>query len=312
MIELRAGDAFVGIDPDRGGRLASLLVGDRQLLLGPPTAEDRSIGWGSFLMAPWPGRLAGGELEWQGRRVELPRTHGEHAIHGLLWDRRWEVISEEESEAVLRCPFPEVWPWGGEVRVEVALASGRLTLVADLVPDGDLPPGTSMPAALGWHPWFLRRGGVSLRLEAEGVLATAGAIPTGAIDAIAGVTDLRNGPSLRDRRLDHAYVGARSPVVLAWPDMELTCSFAPSPATAVVFTPQHAVCVEPQTAWPNAFALPPDDARRAGARFLGAGEVLRATQTLSWREVAAPDGFDGPATGTGAAPVEQRPTGARD
>ena len=277
MLALQAADARAGIAPDAGGRLASLVVGGRELLVGPAGLEDRPIGWGCYLMAPWPGRLADGRFTWQGRTMQLPRTHGRHAIHGLVWDRPWTVDDQSPTSATLACALPTEWPMGGVVRQSFDLAPDRLTLTASVT------AGDAMPAAVGWHPWFARRGrDVAVRVEADGVLETRGMVPTGAVVPARGQLDLRRGPWLGRRRLDHAYPAAASPASIGWPDLRLTLSFTPSPAVVVVHTPARGVCVEPQTAAPNALALPEPDARAAGVRFLGAGETLTAELVIAW------------------------------
>jgi galactose mutarotase-like enzyme len=50
----------------------------------------------------------------------------------------------------------------------------------------------------------------------------------------------------------------------------------------MVYTPSHAVCVEPQTATPNALALPRVAAQAAGVRFLKPGATLTARLDLTW------------------------------
>jgi len=106
-------------------------------------------------------------------------------------------------------------------------------------------------------------------------------VPTGATAPVAGRRDLRSGPRLGRRRLDLAYLGARSPAVITWPDLELQIEFEPSPAPLVVYTPRASFCVEPLTATPNALALPSRERAAAGIRELGAGERLTAVMTLS-------------------------------
>jgi galactose mutarotase-like enzyme len=91
VIELRNGASVATIDAERGGRLASLAVEGRDLIVGPPDDADRTILWGSFVMAPWCGRIEGGVLEWDGRTHQLPVTLEGNAIHGVLWDRPWAV-----------------------------------------------------------------------------------------------------------------------------------------------------------------------------------------------------------------------------
>jgi len=277
LVSLNAADGTtVLVDVEHGGRLASLVIGGRERLLGAAGAPPGSIRWGSFLMAPWPGRLADGRLRWRGRTWQLPRTHGRHAIHGLVHDRPWTVTEASGAGISLEIELgPAGWPFGGRVRQQITLEPGGLTLDAEI--EADKP----MPAALGWHPWFDRAGtDPRVTVTADRVLELAGMIPTGETIAVAGRTDLRDGPRLGRRRLDDAYTDARSPAVIAWPDLELRLEFGPPVTTVVVHTPAQAFCVEPQTAWPNALGVGADLARQRGAASLGAGETLRARLRL--------------------------------
>ena len=282
-LQLRSGDAATTIDVDRGGRLASLRVGGRELLLGPPSADDRSIRWGSFLMAPWPGRLENGRFDWRGRTIQLPRTHGRHAIHGLLWSGPWRVESASAAEASLSIDLRATgWPMAGRVLQTYRLTPGGLECEATV------EAYDPMPAALGWHPWLRRDGGSNttvdpqLRIDAGGVLARSRMLPTGAVLPLTRQTDLRAGPRLGRRRLDDTFVDVRSPVILSWPHLELRIAFGPEATAVHVYTPWNAVCVEPQTALPNALALPGVDAERAGVRFLEPGGRLTSTMSLHW------------------------------
>lgn len=277
MLVLRAADVQAEIAPDVGGRLASLTVGGRELLLGPAGRDDEPIGWGCFLMAPWPGRLENARFDWRGRTIQLPRTFGRNAIHGLVWNRPWTVDRQAVSRATLSCALPPEWPMGGLVRQVYELTSRSLTFTASVT------AGDAMPAALGWHPWFARRDGdVAVRVDARAVLETQRLLPTGALVPATGRLDLRDGPLLGRRRLDHAYPAVTSPASIAWPDLRLALTFEPAPGVVVVHTPPTGVCVEPQTAAPNALALPPASARTAGVRFLAAGETLTASLNIRW------------------------------
>ena len=278
MIELRSGRASATVDPAGGGRLASLRIGDRELLVGPPDSTDTTIRWGCYLMAPWPGRLADGRLRFRGRTWQLRRTHGRHAIHGLVWAVPWEIGGATTSEATLTVGLDrDGWPFGGVVGQTYRLEPGRLVIEATITAE------QAMPAALGWHPWFRRESpDPSLRLEAGGTLAASRMIPTGAGAALTRKTDLRAAPNLGRRRLDHTYVGARSPAVLRWPDLELRIEFGAEADTVVVYTPWNAVCVEPMTAWPNALGLEDPAAAVAGRRSLEAGERLASRLVIAW------------------------------
>lgn len=277
MLELRAGDIRAAISPEAGGRLASLVVGGRELLVGPGGPDARPIAWGCYLMAPWAGRLEHGRFPWHGRTVQLPRTHGRNAIHGLVWNRPWTVEHVSGSQATLACGMPPEWPMGGVVRQSFELTAAGLRMTAAIT------AAEAMPVSVGWHPWFARRdGSVAVRVDADAVLATERMIPTGLEVPVSGPLDLRAGPRLGARRLDHAYVDAASPAVIEWPDLRLELRFEPTPGVVVVHTPPAGVCVEPQTAPPNALVLGPRTARTTGVRHLDRGEAFEATFEIAW------------------------------
>jgi aldose 1-epimerase len=266
-ILLRAGDVEVAVDPEHGGRLASWRIGGRELLLGPPAPIDGSIRWGSFLMAPWAGRLANGRFEWGGRDWQVRRNHGRHAIHGLAFDAPWRVDDLGQTTVELSVELAGLgWPFRGSVHQRIALAPERLELEASVHADGP------MPAAVGWHPWFSRDGGdPALRIDAEEVLELRRMLPTGERRTVRGPTDLRAGPRLGRRRLDDVYVNPSSPARISWPDLDLVLEFDPQVSAVVVHTPPRGFCVEPQTAWPNAFT-----------RDLARGESLATRVTWRW------------------------------
>ena len=279
MISLRSGSSTATIDAERGGRLASLSVDGRELLIGPPDDTDTSILWGSFLMAPWCGRIANAVLEWRGQRHALRDTLEGHAIHGTVWDQPWSVESATEGEAVLSARLePGGWPFAGSVRQTYALADGALITTAELVAE------EPMPAAFGWHPWFVRDGGdARLTVLSSHTLETEGMIPTGRRVPVDGTTDLRHGTEIGARLLDHCYTDVRSPALVEWPDLRLEIAFDAVLASAVVHTRATSFCVEPQTAWPDPVALEAAGVTGTGLVTLAAGERLAASMAWRWR-----------------------------
>jgi len=279
VISLRSGSSTATIDAERGGRLASLSVDGRELLIGPPDDTDTSILWGSFLMAPWCGRIANAVLEWRGQRHALRDTLEGHAIHGTVWDQPWTVESATEGEAVLSARLePGGWPFAGSVRQTYALADDALITTAELVAE------EPMPAAFGWHPWFVRDGGdARLTVLSSHTLETEGMIPTGRRVPVDGTTDLRHGTEIGARLLDHCYTDVRSPALVEWPDLRLEIAFDAVLASAVVHTRATSFCVEPETAWPNPIALEAAGVTGTGLVTLAAGERLAASMAWRWR-----------------------------
>jgi aldose 1-epimerase len=261
----------------------ALTAGGRERIVGPGAdSSPRETTWGCFLMAPWVGRLAGARLEWEGRAYPLEANLAPHAIHGVVFDERWEVNDLRDAEASLSCLLDaKRWPLGGAVHQRVELSPGSLTLRATV-----RAGPRSMPAALGWHPWFRRagHGDVRVRIDAGEVLeTTADLIPTGRTTSVQRDTDLRRGPPLGARRLDNAYPSARSPAVIRWPDLAMRIDFEAPLSTVVVYTPPEGICVEPQSAWPDAGRRARPGVEGMGGARMWPGGARNPRQTWSWR-----------------------------
>jgi galactose mutarotase-like enzyme len=254
VIRLAAGAATAAVDPDAGGRLASLvLAGDERLV----TEGDGPTQWGCFPMAPWAGRVREGRFHWSGVEHQLPLRLPPHAIHGTVLDRRWEVLGADEGGTTLTSPLGPDWPWPGRVVHELRLHPDRLDLRLEVHAEGD-----AFPASCGWHPWFRRP--VELDLEAASLWQRdAAGIPTGELVPAPATTE----------SLDDCLTGLRRPPRLRWPD-GLVLDVVSDCEQVVVFTqPDHAVCVEPQTGPPDALTLAP--------RVVGP-EPLVATASFRW------------------------------
>ncbi len=232
-------------------------------------------------MAPWAGRLSLGRIPTDEGEVRLELNRPPTAIHGLVFDKSWHVLGQSESTVTMECELRGLgWPFGGEARQTLRL--GPTLLELDLEVGGYTRAG---PAGVGWHPWFTRpaTGDVDLRVDASEVLVLdADLVPTGEVRAVAVTEDLRAGPALGARRLDHVYVNARGPAIVRWPDFELRLEFGGALATVVVHTPASGFCVEPQTMWPNAPLLAASGVRGTGLRTLAPGERLRARHRWTW------------------------------
>lgn len=286
-VVLTAGEDRVAIDEAVGGKITSLIAAGIERIAQPEADMDPVADvllWGSFLMVPWAGRLDEGRLPWEGETHRLPQNFYGHAIHGVGFDKPWHVDEATDAAAVLSLDLGAAgWPFGGTARYRLTLAPQRLDLVAE-VEAGD----RSMPVAAGWHPYFDRPddGDLSIRVSSDHVLATTeDLIPTGDLIPVQGDTDLRDGPVLGDRRLDHVYANASAPAVVSWSDLELSLNFGSEISTIVVYTPEGKACCEPQSAWPNAPELEAKGVSGTGLHHLGPGETWRATTTWTWQSI---------------------------
>jgi len=263
VLELRTGDAVVRIDPDHGGRITGLAVGGRELLLTPDDDTEHKAHYGAFVMAPWAGRTRHGRFDFDGRPHQLDRNSGPHAIHGTVRDHAWRVDESSATRARLSCDLQPGWPWPGHVAHALTLHDDCLEL--ELSVHADERP---MPAACGWHPWWRR--------VLDGVPATLD-LPAGAMfrkdgEGIAVPELLRPPPP---GPWDDCFTELTGPPVVRWPGnvavtIETTC-----PDVVVYDERPDAVCVEPQTA--------PPDALNHDPFVVEPGRPLQARTTWTWR-----------------------------
>jgi aldose 1-epimerase len=210
----------------------------------------------------------------------VPANFGAHAIHGLCFDWPWSVDATSETTCVLSLAFDERWPFGGRCvqRIE-ALDDGVAQTVEVHA------TAAAFPAGVGWHPWFRRSIGgaehVHAQVDASERYELSDMIPTGRLAPVDGECDLWAYPRLGDRRLDDCYRGVAAGPRLRWGDLELWMESSDNVTHVVAYTPEHAVCIEPQTCAIDAFNL---EARgvEAGVAVVEAGRPLVASTTWRW------------------------------
>jgi aldose 1-epimerase len=272
------------LDPADGGRIVSLIIGgvERILPKALARAQEPALYWGCYPMVPWAGRLSNGRIPTKDGEVRLGANLPPSAIHGLGFDKPWEIAERTETAVTVRCDLRGLgWPFGGHALQTLRLGADSLEL--ELQVGGYTKAG---PAGLGWHPWFTRprAGDVEVRVDGSEVLVLdADLAPTGEVRQVTSDEDLRSGPPLGDRRLDHVYVRTKGPALVRWPDLELRIEYEKSLQTVVVYTPPEGVCVEPQTMWPNAPLLAAAGVGDTGIRTLEPGDTLSASEAWTWR-----------------------------
>lgn len=219
---------------------------------------------GCFVMAPWAGRTGWGAFEHGGVEHRLPADMPPHAIHGTVRGIAWTVEDAGPNAATLWAPLGPAWPWRGRCSLAVAVHDDHLAVATEVYADAGSEP---FPAALGWHPWFVKPGSVALAADellerGDDHLPTGRRIPA---------------PAPGERPLDDCFGGVRWPVVLTWEGGRSLAVEADGCEYAVVFDQRaDATCVEPQTA-------PPDALRAGTASIVEPGHPLRAVLRLRWR-----------------------------
>ena len=240
---LDAGSARAVVCPDDGGRLGSVTVDGRELLVTDDPAGP--VYWGAYPMAPWAGRIRRGAFTFAGAEHHLPITMPPHAIHGVVYDRPWTVTGPDS----IAIDLDGRWPFRGRVTQRFAIDADGLEVSMTL--DADEP----QPVVLGWHPWFRRvlepgdepvrlgfEPGFMLLRDAEGISGGERVAPPA-------------GP------WDDCFTDLASDPVLEWPG-RLRLTVSSTCRWWVVYSkPEHAICVEPQSGPPDAANIAPEVVR---------------------------------------------------
>ncbi len=214
-----------------------------------------AAGWGSYPMVPWAGRIRRGKFTFDGKEYQLPINFETHAIHGTGFEQPWNVAETDVRHIALTCKL--AWMFGGEAEQLIELADDSLTCTL-IARAGDRP----MPASIGWHPWFMKPDKVDLRFERM---------------------YLRDDDYITDGRIaeppppppwDDCFDGPLATPRIWIGGVEVSIS-SDCDYWVVYDMPEHATCVEPQSATPDAFNL-------GGAARLEPGQELRRTMKISW------------------------------
>lgn len=267
FVTLTAGPAQLTLDLAAGARIASWKVHGLELL-EQRTNDNHPFGWGSFAMVPFAGRIRDGHFKFEGITYELPANMGKHAIHGIGFERPWTLLSATNTMAIVGFRFNEPWPFAGTVTHLFQLSNDRL------IQQMSVSPTVNQPIAIGWHPWFRRQLDVGSPLLLDADMSQAKqwtkdsiGIPTGKFSPVT------------ERPWDDCFRGIGA-LGLRWPGA-LSIELTHDCPDVVIYDPDHAICVEPQSGPPNLVNI------SENAALASAGSALEHTVQWRWTMASA-------------------------
>jgi aldose 1-epimerase len=261
---------------------------------GFDSGEKRASGSGNPILFPYPGRIRGKTLNWEGGAYPLEGDdrHG-NAIHGFVHTRPWRVLERMEHRVVGQFQPSEDDPkllncWPADFRVTAAYElSGAMLTVTFAVENPDRVP---LPCGLGLHPYFcVPLGGhnadeCQVQLPVSQRWELAAMLPTGNLSSVENPDAYRAGLSFGDMAFDDVFSGllyeggvCTCRVIDPHSGRTLFVEFDDAFGHCVVYNPPHreAVCIEPYTCVPNAIELSAAGVQ-TGLRILQPGESFQA------------------------------------
>lgn len=231
------GDISLEIDLDQGARISSLNFRGIECVL---PFRGQNLTWGWYAMAPWAGRIRDGLIKDPvGETFQLPTNLAPpHAIHGFTLTHSWEEI----GSGYFGIDFPA--PYQGarlEQRLEILDNALRWSLEYE-------SGGCDLPFWIGLHPWFPRELSIGSSAEID-------FHPTKMFER--GSDHLPTGNLIEPTRgpWDDAFTGVRGVPKISWEDALQISIECDAPYWVIYDQDSEGICIEPQTAPPDAANL---------------------------------------------------------
>lgn len=260
---------------------------------GHETGTHRPSGGGIPILFPFPCRIRGTELLWQGRAYPLEEGDGRgNAIHGFVYNRPWRVVAQSERQVTgefqASVDDPSLlarWPSDFRITATYRLEGTSLVGSYELHNPGD----EVLPFGFGTHPYF------RIPPTSEGVADDCRLVvpvrrswelenltPTGRLLDLPEASRFQAGLPFSEAKFDNVFTGLvshdgqiRSIVEDLRGGVRVVQQFGEAFRECVVYTPgsRDSVCMEPLTCVPDAFRLEPQGID-AGLRTLDPGQSL--------------------------------------
>lgn len=279
IVPLACGPLRCEISAPLGGSIAGLWFADLPVLRSTPAAALADVRLaGCYPLVPFSNRIGHATLVWNGTSHPLVRNFAPepHAIHGVGWQRPWQVLEASDTFALLSFehrPDPS-WPFAFDCSQAFRLGPDALELTLSGTNQSDQPA----PFGLGWHPFFVKRPDSHVRFHAAGRWEMgADNLPTHRTASEGLDTDCAQ------LVVDHCYDNWQGEVLLR--DARMAVRITSSLDHLVVFTntTRDCIAIEPVSHVNNAVNLAHTDAQRQrqlGLCILQPGESLSASMRI--------------------------------
>jgi aldose 1-epimerase len=286
LVQLTCGDARLTLCPEFGAAIARFDWRGRDILRPASNAAiaDQAVReMGAYALVPNSNRIGNASLIVGDRQYSLRRNFAPepHAIHGFGWQRPWCVIRQSGATAKLALQHlpDEDWPFACAAVQTVRLLPDALHLALG-VRNTDR---RTMPAGLGFHPFFPVHAGLHLQTAWQGMWRTeADRLPSELIAVPAGA-DFSERRPVAGWRADNCFTGWNRRAILDYGSHCVRIEASRACRQIVCFAPgdgRNFIALEPVTTINNAFALAARGVPDTGTKMLAPGEGFSISMRL--------------------------------
>ena len=253
-----------------------------------------NLPYSNFLMIPYSNRIENGTFSFENHIYNL--AHSElHSIHGDVRNRRWEIDRKTAESIVCTLNSSHYstmnWPWDFFAQASFTLDDFALHMTLSITNNGS----TSMPAGLGWHPYFNRKitsngEPVLLHFPLDGAYPDADStrIPSGPLAPLnPGQNFNTERELLHNNHLDLCYHGFNEGSI-SWPKSKLRLNISANNTCQhlIIYNPPESgyFAIEPVSNANNGVNLFSQGDHTSGIKVLSPQETLTAICTLKLEE----------------------------
>lgn len=170
MIAIQSADLRLHLRPDLGGCIEGLWWKAQAVMRSTPAGSLSNVRLSAcYPLIPFSNRVAHAQLVWNGTSHPLVKNFAgeEHSIHGIGWQRAWQVLDTTDDFCMLSLEHAadKTWPFAFDASQTYRLHGDALEMTMSIT---NQSPSTA-PVGLGWHPYFVKRTHSHLSFDATGV-----------------------------------------------------------------------------------------------------------------------------------------------
>ncbi|MCA2999739.1 MAG: aldose 1-epimerase [Rhodocyclaceae bacterium] len=286
-ITLVSGDCQLDLQPHIGAAISRLHWQGIDVLRKTPQAAVSTSTVRQmccYPLVPYSNRIGNGKLVVRDKTYQLrPNFPTEpHAIHGVGWQRAWQINSENKQLAVLAYKHtPDAdWPFAFEAEQTVSITNNAVAL-AIRATNLDTQP---MPVGLGFHPFFPIDTATSLQSDWTGVWVMGeDKLPTELVPTPTNA-NFSQARGVFDWKVDNCFVGWSRRAVLTYATHRTIVTASSACNNIVCFAPsdgRNFLALEPVSNINNAFALAAKGVANTGTRLIGRGDSFDISMTIT-------------------------------
>lgn len=268
-------EEYVSILPSYGGNIHELVLQKENILydiISSNSSKENLVGtnqnfYRGAKLSPFPNRINKGQYEFEGVAYSLPPNDNAHALHGLIWNKPFEIVdakkSLESTELILSYSYKkdsDGYPFSYVITISYQLSQDGLTVSTTVLNMSN----EAIPIGDGWHPYITTGVDINqlkLKLPSRQKIKTDDSlIPTGEIIQDDSFLELS---TIGDQLIDSCFVvDAATKIaetilfddeqdlnIVLWQQTEGAYPFVH------IYTPpdRRSLAIEPASCIPNAF-----------------------------------------------------------